>query len=159
MLTICPLSDCPEARAACIGWTHAEWGEAASFTLEDWEAELTRIQSHPVDEVFVAIKGDKPVGMVWLLEHEGVDSHDHLTPWLSSLVVDPAHRGQGIARDLMAHLETYAALGGDETLFLLTETPAVYFTKDWEVHDTAPLGDGHVFVMQKSLVEAEAVTV
>ncbi len=154
MLTICPLSDHPEARDQCIQWTHAEWGAAAAYTVADWEDELTRIQTHPVDEVFVAIKGDTAVGMVWLLEHEGVGSHDHLTPWLSSLVVDPAYRAQGVARALMAHLEAYAALGGDKAVYLLTETPAVYFTKGWEVHDTAPLGDRHVFVMRKALNEA-----
>jgi hypothetical protein len=36
-------------------------------------------------------------------------------------------------------------------LFLLTETPSVYFLAGWEVMDTAPVKQGHVFVMQKSL--------
>ena len=120
MLTICPLSQAPQARATCIGWTDAEWGRATSFSDADWDAEINRIESHPVDEVFVAFQGDNPVGMAWLLEHEGVESHPHLTPWLSSLVVDPAHRDRGIGAALMTHIESYAALGGDESLFLLT---------------------------------------
>jgi len=151
MLTICPLSDVPETRLQCIGWTDHEWGGAANFTPDDWDAELSRIEDHPVDEVFVAFKDDSPVGMAWMLEKEGVDSHAHLSPWLSSLVVDPEHRDQGVAAALLTHIEKYAALGGDEHLFLLTETPAVYFTKGWEVFDTAPLGPAHVFVMQKQL--------
>ncbi|MFT4716627.1 MAG: GNAT superfamily N-acetyltransferase [Paracoccaceae bacterium] len=153
MLTICPLSQAPDARTTCINWTDAEWGAVARFAPEDWEAEISRIEGHPVDEVFVAFKNEAPVGMAWILEHEGVESHAHLSPWLSSLVVDPDHRNQGIAAALIRHVEDYAALGGDDHLFLLTHTPAVYFTKGWEVHDTAPLGRGHVFVMQKALPE------
>lgn len=157
MIAIRPLSETPDAQAACIGWSDAEWGQTANFTTQDWQAEFDRILAHPVDEVFVAFDtqnpAQPPVGMVWLLEHEDVASHRHLTPWLSSLVVDPAQRNRGIARALMDHLEQYVRLGGDDFLHLLTETPAVYFTKDWEVLDTAPLGDGHVFVMRKSLAE------
>ncbi len=153
MLTICPLSQAPEARATCINWSDAEWGSAADYDVQDWEDELSRIETHPVDEVFVALNGDNPVGMAWMLETEGVDSHAHLTPWLSSLVVDPAYRDQGVGAALMAHIEAYAALGGDEKLFLLTQTPSVYFTKGWDVFDTAPHGDGSVFVMHKELAE------
>jgi GNAT superfamily N-acetyltransferase len=154
MLTICPLSQAPGARDTCIGWTDAEWGAAAQFAPEDWDAEITRIEHHPVDEVFVAFQGESPVGMAWMLESEGVESHAHLSPWLSSLVVDPNHRDQGVAAALVQHIEAYASLGGDERLFLLTETPGLYFTKGWEVHDTAPHGEGHVFVMQKSLASS-----
>jgi len=151
MLIIRPLAEIPTARQTCIGWADAEWGAAAGFTHEDWEEEYRRIDAHPTDEVFVAILNGTPVGMVWLLEHEGVETHHHLTPWLSCLVVDPAYRDRGVAAALIAHIETYAAHGGDERLYLLTETPAVYFTHGWEVADTAPLGEKSVFVMQKDL--------
>lgn len=53
----------------------------------------------------------------------------------------------------MAHIEAYAALGGDEKLFVLTESPTYYFTQGWEVLDTADLDGQHVFVMQKNLSE------
>jgi len=151
MLSIRPLSQSPDVLGTCIGWTDAEWGAVAGFSLEDWEAEFTRIDEHPTDEVFVAFDGDKPVGMIWLLEHEGIESLNHLTPWLSSLVVDPAYRARGVGRALIKHLETYASYGGDEAIYLLTETPAVYFSADWEVVDTAPLGEKDVFVMRKFL--------
>jgi GNAT superfamily N-acetyltransferase len=151
MLKIRSLSQSPSARDICIRWADAEWGDVAGFSLEDWDEEYTRIETHPTDEVFVAFQDDTPVGMVWMLEHEGVESHMHLTPWLSSLVVDPDYRDAGIAGALMAHLEAYVEAGGDEVLYLLTETPAIYFTHGWEVKDTAPLGDKDVFVMQKGL--------
>lgn len=154
MLTIQSLSAVPDARAACIAWSQAEWGETARFSALDWDRELQRIEDHPVDQVFVALDGNRPVGMAWMIEHEETCSVSHLTPWLSSLVVDPDHRDQGVAAALMAHVEAYAATGGDTRLFLLTETPGVYFTRDWEVLDTASLAGRSVFVMQKTLAPA-----
>lgn len=151
MLTICPLSRVPDARPACIRWCDGEWGAAARYAIADWEAEFDRIDRHPVDEIFVALDAHVPVGMAWMLEREGPRRLSHLTPWLSSLIVAPEHRGRGVARALIAHVEAYAALGGDEVLFLLTETPSVYFPGGWEVRDTAATGAGDVFVMQKSI--------
>ena len=151
MPTIRPLSQVPEARAVCIRWCDAEWGAAARYSITDWEAEFDRIEAHPVDEIFVALEGTVPVGMAWMLEREGPRRLSHLTPWLSSLIVAPEHRDRGVARALIAHVEAYAATGGDEVLFLLTETPSVYFLSGWEVRDTAPTRNGDVFVMQKAL--------
>ena len=151
MFDIRPLSHTPSALEACKEWTDREWGAVANFNETDWEAEFTRIAENPVDEVFVAFVHNQPVGMVWLLEHEDVESHAHLTPWLSSLVVDPDHRNRGIATALVAHVETYIATGGDEVLHLLTETPAYYARLAYEVCDIARLGAKNVFVMKKAL--------
>jgi len=151
MLSIHPLSQVPTARDYCIKWSDAEWSALAGFSKDDWRQEFQRIEKDPVDEVFVALEGDTPVGMAWMLEQEGVESHTHLSPWLSSLIVDPLHRDKGVASALVQHVETYAALGGDDDLYLLTETPSYYFSMDWEVFDTAELPDRTVFVMKKSI--------
>lgn len=151
MIDILPLSQTPNARAACLEWSHREWGTVANFSSDDWEVEFDRLLDSAVDEVFVALDGDTPVGMATMVEHEDIDSHRHLTPWLSSLVVAPDYRRQGIARALVRHVEAYAALGGDPALHLLTESPAYYFRLGWEVSDTAQLGLNNVFVMSKAL--------
>jgi len=154
MLAIIPLEQMPQARDACIRWSADEWGQSARLSQQDWELEFDRIKTHPVDEIFVALLDGEPVGMAWMLEQEGLDTHTHLTPWLSSVVVDPAHRGKGIAARLIQHVETYASIGGDTSLHLLTESPGIYFSRGWAVLDTAPLFDRHVFVMQKSIAPA-----
>ena len=141
MIRIMPLCSVPYTLQACLDWADQEWGKIASFDRSDWHEEFERIQNSPVDQVFVALEDDNPVGMAWLLEHEEVASHQHLTPWLSSLVIDPDRRGRGIAKLLIDHIQAYAALGGDEVLFLLTETPAYYFRLGWNVFDTAVVGE------------------
>jgi amino-acid N-acetyltransferase len=48
---------------------------------------------------------------------------------LRSLAVDPAHRGKGLAAQLVAFGEANARAQGVERLFLLTTTAAPYFTR------------------------------
>jgi len=149
MLEICPLNQAPDALNQCLYWCDREWGGQSGFAFEDWVAEFRRIESDPVDEVFVALADGAPVGMVWMLEREGLATHAHLSPWVSNLIVDPDHRDAGVARALLDHVESYLAAGGDTCAYLLAQTPGNYFTKGWEVLDTARLRNGHVFVMQK----------
>lgn len=46
---------------------------------------------------------------------------------LRSLAVDPAHRGRGLARRLVAFVEHLAGARGRETLFLLTDSAPDFF--------------------------------
>ncbi len=48
---------------------------------------------------------------------------------LRSLAVAPSHRGRGLARVLVSHVEAYAASHGIEFLFLLTTTAETFFLK------------------------------
>jgi len=151
MYTICPLSAIPDARPICIGWTDAEWRDDTGFTLDDWDAEFQRVEDDPVDEIFIALKDNVPVGMAWMLEHEDPETLRHLTPWLSSVIVSRDHREKGVARALLKHVEAYAAGGGDEHIFLLTVDPGYYFAQKWEVVETTHLGERRVFVMRKDI--------
>lgn len=152
MINIHPLAEVPEALQACLDWADLEWSVVANFTLEDWVKEFQRIDQSPVDQVFVALNNTVPVGMIWVLAHEDVDSHRHLTPWLSGLVVDPAQRKTGVARALVAFAEARAAEEMTPVLHLLTVIPNFYFRLGWSVIDTAILGKERVFVMKKALV-------
>ena len=48
---------------------------------------------------------------------------------LRSLAVSPAHRGRGLASQLVAYAESVAACRGVDSLFLLTTTASDFFSK------------------------------
>ena len=48
---------------------------------------------------------------------------------LRSLAVSPTFRGRGLAQELLAFAETYAASHGARSLFLLTTTAEAFFLK------------------------------
>jgi len=151
MLTISPLLPRPDHLETCIAWSDREWRALTGFTTHDWQIEFHRMMTAPVDEIFVALLDDMPVGMVWMIEKEGLESHAHLTPWLSNLVVDAKHRGRGIGRALVSHVAHYVALGGDPTLHLLTHTPAVYLNMGWDMMEMAELRKRPIYVMSRDL--------
>lgn len=151
MITISPLSEQPHFLQTCIAWSDREWRALTGFTALDWDQEFRRVQADPVDEVFVAHHADTPLGMAWMVEREGLESHAHLTPWLSNLVIDPLYRGQGLARQLIDFVAKYVSLGGDTALHLLTDNPSLYVPMRWDVMDIARLGARNVYVMQHDL--------
>jgi ribosomal protein S18 acetylase RimI-like enzyme len=58
-----------------------------------------------------------PVGLVWIQpgQHPVTEAPDYL---VLNLAVEPAHRGQGVARALMAHARAYAEARGVRRLRL-----------------------------------------
>ena len=70
----------------------------------------------------VARKGEAVVGAVGL---ELVQPH----ALLRSLSVDEAHRGQGVATQLIEAVERYARMMGVEKLYLLTMTAEGFFSR------------------------------
>jgi N-acetylglutamate synthase-like GNAT family acetyltransferase len=48
---------------------------------------------------FVALLGTDVVGLACLVESD-IESHQHLTPWLASVLVSPDHRRRGIGSAL-----------------------------------------------------------
>ena len=53
--------------------------------------------------------------------------------WVNTVLVDPHHRGQGIASVLIEEAEHTALQTGIVELFVLSEFPALYTKRQWEV--------------------------
>ena len=71
-----------------------------------------------IPTAFVAVLGADVVGLACLVECD-IESHQHLTPWLASVLVAPEHRGRGIGSALCERA-TEARLLGVEKLYLFT---------------------------------------
>jgi len=89
-----------------------------------------------------------PVATAALKEHELTESYPNYRYWLGSVYVAPAHRGQGIAHRLTAHMIELAKRRQLPQLYLQTEhlSGGLYTDLGWR-----PLDLGHV--------EGEAVLV
>ena len=78
-------------------WIDKQWGHLLpNETRADIEHCFTmKAASREIPETFLALDGEKPVGMASLSEYDMDDRHD-LTPWLASVYVEPEYRRQGL---------------------------------------------------------------
>lgn len=101
---------------------------------------------------FVALDNDQPVGMASLRENDGIQADR--TPWLGSLVVEPAYRKQKIGEQLIDVVKQRAALLGYPKLYLLAfdqAIPSWYKRLGWRSIGTEQLFGHSVAVMDINL--------
>jgi predicted N-acetyltransferase YhbS len=83
----------------------------------------------------VAVIGGECVGTVALVEND-LRCRPY-TPWLASLIVAPAHRGQKIGEGLVESVKALAKDKGYRELYLRTEHASGYYVKlGWEFVET-----------------------
>jgi predicted N-acetyltransferase YhbS len=77
-------------------------------------------------------------------------THQHLTPWLSSVYVPPEQRGRGIASALSLRAGAEAARLGYEILYLFTPSSAnLYSRLGWTTFDTASHNSVRLSIMSR----------
>lgn len=97
---------------------------------------------------YVALAGDRAVGMCSLGENDGIRSD--LTPWLISLVVTKDYQKQGIGRMLIQANIEHAKLMGFQQVYLFAFDKSVveyYLALDWQVIDKDTFAGHPVTVM------------
>jgi GNAT superfamily N-acetyltransferase len=78
-------------------------------------------------------------------------THKHLTPWLSSVFVPPAHRGKGVASALSMRAVEEAARLGFRDLYLFTpRNEAMYARLGWRTFEYAVHNGVELAVMQRT---------
>lgn len=92
--------------------------------LEDAEQKFrAHLNEEKLPLAFVALENDKPIGMCALRENDGI--REELKPWLGSLIVDKRYQNQGIGKQLIDVVKTYAKDMGFGELYLLTFDPTL----------------------------------
>jgi predicted N-acetyltransferase YhbS len=82
-------------------------------------------------------------------------THQHLTPWLSSVYVPPEQRGRGIASALSLRASAEAARLGYEVLYLFTPSSAnLYSRLGWTTFDTASHNGVRLLIMSRACIDA-----
>lgn len=129
------LADAPEHLPVMARWLHDEWDHMyPNATLETrtkrLEAQLNR---DAVPLAVVAHRGNETIGSASLIASD-MDTHPELTPWLASVFVIPAFRGQGAGRRLIARIMEECGKLGFEKFYLWTDKEEqLYASMGWEL--------------------------
>lgn len=143
------LADHGDAIPTLALWSHRHWSWLTpERTLAEREERLqARAHRGGVPTALVAMLDDRVVGSAALVECD-LESHCDLSPWLASVLVAPAHRGQGIGSAL-AHrvLEESRRLGFYRTYLFTFDRHAFYRRLGWSAMQQASYRGHPVTVM------------
>jgi N-acetylglutamate synthase-like GNAT family acetyltransferase len=135
-------------------WHHAEFGYLnPANTVQRYVERLTAsLQRSDLPTTFIALRGDTLLGSASLVRQ--TITHQHLSPWLSSVYVDPQYRGGGIASALVGRVERAAAEIGSEKIYLFTpSSEKLYASLGWELMEYSRYQELKIAIMSKTLAE------
>jgi predicted N-acetyltransferase YhbS len=133
-------------------WHHAEFGYLnPANTVERYVERLNAsLRKSELPTTFVALRDDTLLGSASLVRQ--AITHQHLSPWLSSVYVDPVHRGGGIASALVGRVELAAAELGSGKIYLFTpSSEKLYARLGWEFMEYSSHHGLKIAIMSKVL--------
>jgi GNAT superfamily N-acetyltransferase len=137
MITIATLAEHPRLVPEVVEIAWREWGRSLpEHEHARWlrEAERDSRLHLPTSAAFVALDGDRAVGVVQLHEFE-IDAMRDRSSWVCGMVVRPDYRGAGVGSRLLAALERFAAGHGVGRLWVFTESAAAFYEHcGWQRH-------------------------
>ena len=151
--TILPLKAHSLELAIAARWRHEAFLKDDGFSVGDSEDQLTKLTIEPQgpETALIAHLDGQLAGICLLVLHELEPAHD-LSPWLASLYVDPAFRGQGVARRLVAAIENHARRNGVARLHLYTVDAEQFYRKcGWMIVERFMSGGGPLTLMTRDL--------
>ena len=150
---VIPLLQRPELIPSVARWIYAEWPhEFTAVTADAWMIGFAaELQPHGVPTTLIALAGEDLIGTV-SLDPSDLPSRPALSPWLSSLYVAPAWRGQGVAGLLVHEIERVASALGWKELHLHTMLQQEFFARrGWRPVERVTEWGCELTVMVKSL--------
>lgn len=91
------------------------------------------------------------IGTFSLRKHD-MDTHQHLTPWIGSVLVHPHKRNQGIGALIVKQSESFAKQMGYSSLHLFTPNKEAWYKKlGWQIKEHTLFNQSSVAVMYKNL--------
>jgi GNAT superfamily N-acetyltransferase len=151
-ITISTLAEHPQLVPDVVDIAWREWGASLPGHERDrWLREMdadSRLHA-PMSAAFVALDGDRAVGVVQLHEFE-IDAIRDRSPWVCGMVVLPEYRGRGVGSRLLAALEEFAVGHGVPQLWVFTEHAAGFYERcGWQLHGEAVEHGEHGIVLTR----------
>ena len=140
MLQIINLKDRMDLLEQVSHWLWQQWASDKPYEAIKYATEH-HVHVDRVPMTFVAMLDEQPVGTVSLWMNDFKCRQD-LYPWLASLYVTEAARGQGVAAALQQYVVQEAKRLGYDSLYLNTNHIGFYEKQGWEFVESAPLLEG-----------------
>lgn len=149
--TIVPLAVRPDLVPLVAEWGHATWGHLSPGDTAAKRADRLgrHLQVDAVPTTVVALDAQgRAVGSAALIAHDL--KGDPRGPWLASVYVVPARRGEGFGKAVVAAIEATAARAGIDLLYLFTpDKTSFYAALGWVAVETLDYRGEHITVMTK----------
>lgn len=126
-----PLAEVPHAGGLLARAFQENWPDFfADRSAEAIEREIfaPALPGRGLPVVLVATVEGRVAGTV-ALRARSVETHEHLSPWVTGLYVPPVFRGLGISRVLMQAITDEASARGFPSLYAVTSTARGLFEK------------------------------
>lgn len=151
MLQYVDLKKHPESVSTIAELGYRGWGEPDPRAAVEFLQRCLSAQMLPCTQI--ALLENRLAGSISLLEYEMGDAQPvERRHWMGYLVVDPALRGQGIGRQLMAHMQQVARDLGIVQLYCYTIDQAdLYEFLGWTSLESLDYQGHRVTVMTRQL--------
>lgn len=149
------LADHPEYLTLLTQWFYEEWSYLnPGKTEEDLRHKLIqRLNTHCFPLTLLALDGQECLGTSSLIFHD-MDTHLHLSPWLSSMYVPPNKRNLGIGTHLLKSSLRKAKELGCSKLYLYTPRQSAWCEKfGWTPIERTHYREEKVTVMEINLID------
>src|SRR4029077_18730102 len=146
------LADCVSHLPLLAQWHHEEFGYLnPANTAERYVERLNAaLQKSSLPTTFIALQDDALLGSASLVRQ--TITHEHLSPWLSSVYVDPQYRGRGIASALVGRVEQAAAAMRCDNIYLFTpSSEKLYASLGCKLMEYAKQKDLKFAIMSKAI--------
>lgn len=159
-----PLPQQPEALDQILAWNLDVWGERIpGYDAPAWRAFYERCLVADYDRydgaselAWVLVREGHAIGSIALVHEDDLPEFIHLSPWMAAFVIDPALRGQGIGRGVVAEFERVVRGYGISTLYLWTDSLADWYRQlGYHVLAHGRIGEIEMDVMAKALSDLE----
>lgn len=131
------LREKPELKETAAKWFHQKWGVPTEAYLECITAYL---DGKTENGWYLCMQGDRIVGGLGVIDNDFHDRKD-LSPNVCAVYTEEAHRGRGIAGNLLDLAVGDMRAKGVSPLYLVTDHTGFYERYGWEFFCMAQ-GDG-----------------
>lgn len=139
-MEVIKISNKPELKAQAAAWFSDKWGVPVDAYLESMADAASN--PHGIPKWYLILDDSNTIiAGAGIIENDFHERKD-LTPNLCALYVEPAYRGQGIARKLMDIAAKDTATAGFERLYLITDHTHFYEKCGWNFYGMVKEEDG-----------------